>query len=114
MSSVDKYLDKKYNFHNYNCSHFVAEVWKDLTGENISELCQSFVKQDPDFCKTKLRARKRLRQPETPSVCFMQAHNLAPHAGVYMDGKILHIGDLGVLLDPVSDLKPYYRLSYYK
>jgi hypothetical protein len=30
---IEKFLDKKYDENNYNCGHFTAELWFELTGE---------------------------------------------------------------------------------
>lgn len=108
---TDKFLDRVYDLKNYNCAHFVTEVWEDLTGEDISELCGSFVGND---AWSSLKDRKKLRKPESPCVAIMQNPSILPHAGIYVEGRILHITETGVKFEELSVLKLYNRISFYK
>ena len=112
--SVDVYLDRKYNLTGYNCGHFVADVWKDLTSQDISEICSSFIEGDDELYSKLKRQFKKLRQPENPCLALMQSRNVAPHVGVYVNGRILHLSDNGVCYDSLCLLEIYWRLSYYK
>lgn len=114
MFSIDKYLDKTYHFTKYNCGHFVNEVWMDLTGECIIGICQSFVQgEDGDFTM-RIRERTKLKEPETPCVAMMHSQDAIPHAGIYIDGSILHLTESGVQFIKVERLAAFCKMSYYK
>ena len=105
MINLDVYLDRKYNSTNNNCGHFVNEVWQDLTGEVLDTY---------DITPDLPRRFKKLRKPEEPCFCLMQAHLLPPHIGIYINKKILHFSETGVKHDSIANIIPYYRLSYYR
>lgn len=112
--NTDKYLDREYNYSRYNCSHFVNEVWMDLTGECIIGICQSFIQgSDGDF-KTRIRERIKLETPETPCVVLMHTVQCMPHAGIYIDGDVLHLTETGVKRDSLDRLKTLAKISFYK
>lgn len=112
--TIDKYLDKEYHYSRYNCGHFVNEVWTDLTGECIIGICQSFVQgEDGDFTK-RIRERERLPKPVTPCVVIMHSANSLPHAGIYIDGSILHLCESGVQFDAIERLLGFCKMSFYK
>ena len=112
--SLDIFLDREYDFNKYNCSHFVADVWKHLTGEYIGDICDAFVNSELDVYFNLFRQRKKLCIPETPCVVFMQADKVVPHAGIYIDGRVIHLTQQGAKFEDLCMLKVYYRLSYYK
>lgn len=112
--SIDDYLDREYDIDKFNCGHFVAQVWRDLTGRDISGICSSFVTNDTEFFKKENRKFKHLHQPESPCVVLMRAPNVPSHAGIYVDAKVLHLTESGVRYESLDMLKPYWRLSFYK
>lgn len=112
--SLDDFLVKEYNYNNYNCSHFVSEVWTHLTGENISEICDAFVNGNPGEYVTLIRHRTKIRAPENPCVVIMQNPNVAPHAGVYVNDRVFHLTENGPKFDDICVLTAFFRLSYYK
>jgi len=112
--TVDKYLDREYDFTRYNCSHFVSEVWLDLTGESIIGICQAFVDGEDGEYTRRIRERIKLRTPESPCVAMIQSPRALPHAGIYLNGKILHLTENGVQFEDVNVLLTYCRISYYK
>lgn len=112
--STDKYLDKEYHFSSYNCSHFVNDVWFDLTGESIIGICQSFIQgRQRDFI-TRIRERVRLDKPVSPCVVLMHNSQYVPHAGIYIDGDVLHLTETGVKRETIDRWKALGKLSFYK
>jgi len=99
--SIDKYLDKVYDEKNYNCSHFAAEVWKDLTGIDISNLIgQVYTSRRANAHKAELRqflgAFQALEKPVSPCIALFILPRKTTHVGIVLDGRILHIGPKGV------------------
>jgi hypothetical protein len=86
----------------------------DLTGECILGICQSFVTgEDGDFT-ARIRERTKLVKPESPCVVIMQMIQQMPHAGVFVDGEVLHLGEIGVQRDSIDRLRVFAKLSFYK
>ena len=113
--SIDDYLERNYDIDKQNCGHFVVEVWKDLTGQNIAGVCAAFL--DAEMTKTRMEAREGLmhiRKPESPCIVVMKSPHTETHVGVYIKGKILHLSENGVRYEPLVMLTPYWRMSYYK
>jgi len=105
--SVDKYLNKVYCPQNYNCAHLVCEVWKDETGIDISHALQGFLggRKARRVVLADLRIFKRLKAPLSPCLVQFQSHRDAPHVGIYLRGRVLHITKSGVrfeILETVS------------
>lgn len=101
MTSVDKYLDRTYHRRDYNCGHFVADVWRDLTGVDISAaVCGLWAPTGQGRASLKqLRAFKRLREPVSPCIALLSPPRGQTHVGIYLRGRILHINPPGVSFD---------------
>jgi hypothetical protein len=96
--STDRYLDRRYDKRHYNCAHLVCEVWADLRGPDMAEALRGFL-CGPSGREARLSDLRRLRfldTPEEPCVVLLQAPRRAPHVGVWVRGKVLHITERGV------------------
>lgn len=105
MSSVDAYFSRIYNSRTYNCAHFVCEVWKDETGQDITANLAGYLcgPGERRAIKAQRRAFRRLATPQSPCVVLFQGLRSAPHVGIYIRGRVLHISSKqGVRFD---DLK---------
>lgn len=115
--SIDKYFSKKYDIDNYNCAHFVAEVWKEETGNDIRENLAGYL--EPSGARrvsmSQRRAFKRLERPCSPCVVLFQSHRIAPHVGIYLRGRVLHISSKqGVRFDELSAASiGYKKVGYF-
>lgn len=112
--NVDKYLAKRYSEHEYNCGHFVVELWQDITGEDISDLVGLFrdALAHSTFL-TRIRGRQKLERPETPCVAIMQSH--VPHAGIVIgSNELIHITHSGVIVDTITFMEQCYKIHYFK
>lgn len=102
---IDKYYGRKYDSQTYNCGHFVRDVWQDLTGRDISGPLTGFLAGPGErrAILTDLRAFERLATPQSPSIVLFQGFRVAPHVGVYLRGKVLHISkEYGVRFDRIE------------
>lgn len=112
--NIDKFLDQKYNATTYNCGHYVAEVYKELTGVDIDYICKSYYNDTvPEFLNL-VRGREKLELPKSPCIAVMKMPNAINHAGIYIEGRILHLTDAGPKFDLMEIVKLHYRLSFYK
>lgn len=115
--SIDKYFERKYNRKTYNCAHLVCEVWRDVTGRDISGAMRGFLngRGEGRAILSDLRAFSRLEAPESPCLVLMQAHRQAPHVGIFIRGRVLHIQPRGVEFQPLDVVSIGYRkIGFYK
>jgi len=88
--SLDRFyaLERPYDRENYNCAHFAARVWHELTGGDISMFTGL-----PNMSH---RARlARLEKPQDPCVAFVY-FSAYPHVGIFMRNGVLHFNRFGV------------------
>lgn len=102
--SIDKFFNRTYERNHYNCAHFVCEVWKDLTGQDISGSMSGFLvpMKERHALPTLRRYFERLEGPRSPCIVLMQRPRYAPHVGIYLRGRVLHIQEHGVEFQPID------------
>lgn len=114
--NLDVYYDKVYNESKYNCAHFVCEVWEKLTGFDVSwALAGAMTGQtDRRLDAHRLLSLKRLEAPESPCIALFQAGRRAPHVGIFLEDKILHITKDGVNWSSVENVMLCFnRVRFY-
>jgi len=102
--NIDAFLDKRYHSSKYNCAAFVCEVWKVIARQDISSALQGAMTGEASrvLHAHNLTVFKRLTVPHTPCLALFQANRKAPHVGIWLDGKILHITENGVNWIPLD------------
>lgn len=114
--SIDKFYDREYNEKEYNCLHFVREVWLDITGKDIGTKLATFMLPAQDRTAT-FESRQyfqRVDTPVEPSIVLMGRARTPPHVGIYIGGKVLHIHPRGVELQPVDvAMRGFSTVRYY-
>lgn len=114
--NTDSYLNKQYDKRNYNCAHFVSEVWLDLFGYDLSIQLQGFM---TERCKrnaklSELRKLKKIYEPKSPCIVWLHSKNIS-HVGIYIEGRILHITEDGVKYELLETLKlGFKKASFYE
>lgn len=105
-SIIDKYLDRTYDLATYNCGHFVADVWRDLTGEDISIICDSFVEGKLNAFRQQRQDREKLACPPDVGFCgvLFRNTNNEIHAGIWIDGRVLHLTEAGAKYEPLENI----------
>jgi hypothetical protein len=91
--SLDVFFKKRYDVNHYNCSHFVGDVYKFLTGRDITQGLSCFMKDRKSrFASIAIKNFfKRIDTPQDPCIVLMHRPKFAPHVGVFTKGKIIHI-----------------------
>lgn len=113
--SIDQFLDRVPS-KQYNCLDFVREVWLYLKKEDVTEKLTGLI---GDFSQRKVtltgvKGFKRLKAPINPCFVVMQRFKYIPHCGIYLDGRILHLKDIGVEFQPLIVAKSYFQtIRYY-
>ena len=115
--SINRFLNRVHDPANYNCAHFVVDVWQHLTGVNLRESFSGFLLPHYDrYVKTNLlRGFNKLIEPVSPCIVLMRNNGMQPHVGVFYKGKILHLADGGGVefQEPRIATMLFKRISYY-
>ena len=97
--SFDVLFSKCYNRVSYNCAHFVADVWRMETGQDIG---QYILHETPTLSEWRLFRRvKPSWKYKKPLLVLMRCLDASKrlvgetHAGVYLRGKIWHLPESG-------------------
>lgn len=111
---MNQFLSKVYHATEYNCSHFVRDVWLFLTGNDIEDLVVAWnCGQLPQAMKSR-KGLTRIDKPQQPCIIMLQRPNEPPHVGVYIERKIFHMtADGGPILQDLSQASQGYKVSYY-
>lgn len=116
--SLDRFLFRVFHSKDYNCAHFAREVWESLTGENIDKKLGTMLTEaakSRHFTTNLRREFKRLPAAVDPCLVIMRRPRSAPHIGVYVRGKVIHITELGVHYQPVHmAARCFNSVEYFK
>jgi hypothetical protein len=91
--NLDHYFSRTYNDKNYNCLHFAADIWFDLTGNNVIQAMHKIMNNG--LTKTEMRLFEKLTCPQSPCIVLMQRPRCTPHVGIYIDGSVFHLTEVG-------------------
>jgi len=115
--SVDKYLGRRYDIREYNCAHFVCDVWRDVVGVGIDNVLGGFLcpPSERTAKHSALRSIRFLRRPADPCIVLLQHKLIAPHLGVWIRNRVLHIkSDSGVQYQPLDVVAiGYSRIRFF-
>ena len=115
--SLDVFIKKKYDADNYNCAHFVSEVWEYLYQQNINKNLQGFLLPITDkYVLMDLRkAFKKLKKPQEPCIVLMCRFNGSSHVGIYRKRKVFHLREDGVALENLRVASiGFKRVNFYE
>lgn len=102
--SIDVWLDKSYDDSNYNCLHFVRDVWLAETGFDLAGALEDLygASYPPRVTRVAARVFRELPGPVSPCLVVMQRPKASPHWGVFLRGRVLHIQRSGPEFFPVK------------
>ena len=105
--NFDHLLSKTYQ-PGYTCYEFACEAWLHIADENLSERMQSFLNGSGAFVP--------LHEPESPCITFFYRNDKSPtHVGLFIDGRILHLGFRGAQYAPMDLLMTTFKeVRFYK
>ena len=102
MKSFDFLLEKTHAV-GYNCEDFSRDVWFHLTGRRLPSVL------------SKKSSFKLLDKPETPCLSLMLRDKCAPHLGVYVRGRIVHLTERGPeFVDAKTASRGFKEVKYYQ
>ncbi len=111
MFEVDKYLGRQFHITRGNCWHFVRDVWKDLTGEQLWDYTPAVTTKSELELAAKDAAPRFIEVPEFNVPCFQhlivlfQRPRDTPHVGVLYKQKVLHLRAEGAMYQPLEVAK---------
>jgi hypothetical protein len=103
--SVDRYFQRRYNAKDYNCAHFVCEVWADIKGDDLTIALRGLLCpwSDRRAVIGDLRAIRMLSAPESPCVVYMHSRLRDTHVGIFIRDRVLHLTERsGVQFQPLD------------
>lgn len=102
--TLDDLFDRTYDRVNYNCAHFVSEAWPVVTGQGLPDAFAGFLLPPSDRTATlpQRASFERLSDPASPCLVLMDRPGATPHVGIWYNGKVLHLTELGVNYQPLD------------
>jgi hypothetical protein len=111
--NLDHYLSKQFS-PAYNCWNFACDVWKDVTGQDISSRIPKHTSVR-DLVQDHASRLTPLVEPESPCLVMMQSNRKIPHIGVFVNGSVLHMNEKGAFRQPLSRASiGYHTLNFYR
>lgn len=103
-----------YDDNNYNCLHFAVDVYRDLTGNDMTKQVSGLLtgKKQRHVDIEKLKQFKLLDAPTDP--CLAVMHSEVLHVGIYHKSKIIHITESGIqnIATHFAEIR-HGRIKYY-
>lgn len=111
---LDKYFSKEYDAKNYNCSHFVRDVWLELKGSDLTAMLCAWNSGNLIEAIKHRKDLTKLDKPVDPCIILFQKPNTPPHAAIWIDGGVFHLTDNGARLDDFDCVSScYQRWNFY-
>lgn len=88
----------------YNCAHFVCDLWQVETGEDIRHSFEGLL-MPAEARRADLRVKacfNRVRRPVSPCIVLLRRARATPHVGVYVRGRVTHLADSGPIRQPLE------------
>tara|TARA_Y100001973_G_C5206110_1_gene341643 strand:+ start:1444 stop:1797 length:354 start_codon:yes stop_codon:yes gene_type:complete len=114
--SIDKFFNRTYDRQNYNCAHFVAEVFKAETGRDIAHILKGFLLPPKDrYVRAGLQHKfVKLDEPKNNCIVLMRRPRSVPHVGIFIRGKVLQIHETGVEYMPLDiATRGFTKIGFY-
>lgn len=107
--SVDNYFQAEYVPRKYTCHNFADDVWHDITGRCFGQDLIDLLDKGKTFPGMRKRF-VRLQHPVDPCIAlFKPRAGNDNHVGVYLRGRILHLGETGVKFQTLDTAIIGYR-----
>lgn len=102
--SIDRYFFRVYHETEYNCLHFARDVWRDISGVDITDyLLPLFRPETKKPALSHFKHFRRLSRMEDPCLVLLTKPKLSTaHIGIFLRGRILHIQAAGVQYQPLD------------
>lgn len=98
--SIDQFFGVKYDKKSYNCYHFSCDVWRHLTGEDLSQIIDDQMQTTGILYRRYVRQFRELVKPVSPCLVIMQNPHEITHMGIFYNGRVLHLTESGTEYQP--------------
>lgn len=110
MLDLDQFYEKQYNEAEYNCSHFVRDVWLYLKGVDISALVGAWNSGSLATAMAQRTDLTRLTEPQSPCIGMCANPGDPPHVGIVFDGRsMFHMTPDGPKVHSLSFIQTQYK-----
>jgi hypothetical protein len=93
--------------------HFTADIWLELTGIDIRVKVEYILNNK--FKSEHLDNIEKLNLPVTPCIALMKRLRSTPHMGVFINGSIIHLTEIGVECLPVNTaMRGFNHIRYFR
>lgn len=100
----------RYDAINYNCLHFVIDIFKFYTNIDLTSKLILNNKFNPSHLKNFIK----LTSPAPYCIVLFRNRNEA-HVGLYVDDKVIHLSENGVVYQPLTIAKlGFTKIEYYE
>lgn len=114
--SIDAFLSREYNERTYHCGHFACDVIEHYCGQSVRDKFARLLLPLRDV-KFTLDLRKEfnvLDKPINYCAVMMHTHSLHAHAGVHIDGRVLHLTRTGAKFELLHVVQYLYdKVRFY-
>lgn len=88
----------------YTCAHYAAEVWQALTGQDIEGVLVGFFNERVDGVPLPhpIAQFRRIPRPIDPCLVLLRRGKVGTHIGVYLRGRVQHLGGLAPIRQPLN------------
>jgi uncharacterized protein YycO len=117
VNNFEKLFLKEYDDKNYNCSHFVVDAYREITGIDISDLLLGFMceRQDRKVFHSVRENFGQINVTKNKTLICLMSNNHEKHAGVFYKNKILHLRKNGVEYQTVSVATRFFKkVNFYE
>jgi hypothetical protein len=107
---IAQLMGRRYDEETYHCVHFVVDVWKELTGVDLSEQFRPILEapESRSATSTVWSGFREVQAPEEPCLVLLRAQGRQPHLGIYVDGGVLHLREKGAMRQQLLQLRFEY------
>lgn len=114
--NIDWAFEKVYDDANYNCAHFVIEIWKRCLGFEVNALASFLTGRSSRVIDSSARkAFTRLTEPRQWCLVLFHTSRTAPHVGIWLNGRVIHNSKSGVhWVDLEAAMLGFNKVSYYE
>jgi cell wall-associated NlpC family hydrolase len=105
-------IHKQFDLRNYNCYHFARDVWRHVTGKELPGVAcprtllhaHEIVTTYTDPLDADRPMFRELYGAKSPCIAVFSRRG-ASHVGVYLDGRVLHLGVSGARHESIESVK---------
>ncbi len=108
MIDVDAFMERE-RAGAYDCWAFVCDVWAQSFGEDLSRFTAS-----GKLARDALRRFKIVDSNTDPAIVIFRRYFRIPHAGVWYNGRVLHLGEQRAQYQPLHLVgRQFQRVEFY-